>query len=130
MLFKKLLAQLGDQTDTFRKFYLPAGTLYLPKMMGWVLRYATEEIFWWLLLIFHSSFFYWFVPPNELIKTRFFLFCKLILSQLLKVMNITNFAFCKSPFLCKKNDNLVAAAWDHTFYFARHHKKIRGNLLI
>ena len=37
LLFKKLLAQSGDQTDMFWKFYLPVDTLWLPKTVGRVL---------------------------------------------------------------------------------------------
>ena len=34
LVFRKLLAQLGDQTDIFWKFYLPADILWLPKTVG------------------------------------------------------------------------------------------------
>ena len=44
LLFKKLLAQSGDQTDIFRKFYLPADTPWSPKTVGRVLGYTTEFI--------------------------------------------------------------------------------------
>ena len=40
LLFKKLFTQLGDQTDIFWKFCLPADTLYLPKTVGQVLGYT------------------------------------------------------------------------------------------
>ena len=43
LLFKKLLAQSGDQTDIFWKFYLPAVTHWLPKTVGQVLAYTIEE---------------------------------------------------------------------------------------
>ena len=42
LLFKKLLAQSGDQTDIFWKFFSPAGTFWLPKTIGQVLGYITE----------------------------------------------------------------------------------------
>ena len=41
MLFKKLLVQLGNQTDIFWKFYSPADTLWSPKTVGRVLGYIT-----------------------------------------------------------------------------------------
>ena len=44
LLFRKLLAQLGDQTDIYWKFYLPAGTLWSPKTIGQVLGYATGVV--------------------------------------------------------------------------------------
>ena len=68
--FKKLFTQSGDQADIFWKFYLPADTLWLPKTVGQVLGYTTEETFWWLLLMtasasdFSFMIFYWFLPPN------------------------------------------------------------------
>ena len=37
ILFKKLLAQLGNQTDIFWKLYSPADTFWLPKTVGPVL---------------------------------------------------------------------------------------------
>ena len=42
MLFKKLLAKSGDQTDIFWKFYSPADTLWLPKIVWRVLGYPTD----------------------------------------------------------------------------------------
>ena len=42
MLFKKFLAQWGDQTDIFWKFYSPADTFWSPKTMGRVLGYTTD----------------------------------------------------------------------------------------
>ena len=42
MLFKKFLAQSGDQTDIFWKFYSPADILWLPKTLGRVLGYTTD----------------------------------------------------------------------------------------
>ena len=73
LLFKKLLAQSGDQTDIFWKFYSPADTLWLPKTLGResqviLLRLQPSDDCVW---IFHSSFFI-FLPPTELIETRFF----------------------------------------------------------
>ena len=46
MLFKKLLAQSGDQTDIFGKFYSPADTLWSPKTVGRVLGYTTAFLYW------------------------------------------------------------------------------------
>ena len=43
LLFKKLLAQSGGQTDIFWKFYSPADTLWLPKTVGRVLGYTTDK---------------------------------------------------------------------------------------
>ena len=40
LLFKKLLALSGDQTDIFLKFYSPADTLLSPKTVGRVLGYT------------------------------------------------------------------------------------------
>ena len=40
LLFQKLLAQSGDQTDIFWKFYSPADTLWSPKTVGRVLGYT------------------------------------------------------------------------------------------
>ena len=40
LLFKMLLAQSGNQTDIFWKFYSPADTLWLPKTIRQVLGYA------------------------------------------------------------------------------------------
>ena len=45
LLFKKLHAQSGNQTDIFWKFYLPADTLWLPKTIGRVLGYTTGSKF-------------------------------------------------------------------------------------
>ena len=42
-LFKKLLAQPGDQTDIFWKFYLSVDTLWLPKTVGWVLGFTNDK---------------------------------------------------------------------------------------
>ena len=42
LLLKKLLAQLGDQTDVYWKFYLPADTVRLPKTTGLALGYTSE----------------------------------------------------------------------------------------
>ena len=41
LLFKKLLAQSGDQTDILQKFYSPADTLWSPKTVECVLGYTT-----------------------------------------------------------------------------------------
>ena len=53
LLFRKLLAQLGNQTDIFWKFYSPADILWSPKTVGRVLGYTTgsywEEIEYFLL---------------------------------------------------------------------------------
>ena len=53
LLFRKLLAQLGNQTDIFWKFYSPADILWSPKTVGRVLGYTTgscwEEIEHFLL---------------------------------------------------------------------------------
>ena len=43
MLFKKLLAQSGGQTDIFWKFYSPVDTLWSPKTVGRVLGYTTDK---------------------------------------------------------------------------------------
>ena len=43
-LLFKLLAQLGDQTDVFWKFYSPTDTLWLPKTTGRVLGYSTDTL--------------------------------------------------------------------------------------
>ena len=37
LLFRKLLAQLGDQTDIFWKFYSPSEIFWSPKTVGRVL---------------------------------------------------------------------------------------------
>ena len=42
LLFRKLLAQSGDHTDIFWKFYSPADILWLPKNVGRVSGYTTE----------------------------------------------------------------------------------------
>ena len=42
LLFRKLLAQLGNQTDIFWKFYSPADILWSPKTVGRVLGYNTD----------------------------------------------------------------------------------------
>ena len=42
--FKKLLAQLGDQTDIFWKFYSPTDTLWLPKTVRQVLGYTAGDM--------------------------------------------------------------------------------------
>ena len=44
LLFKKLLAQSGDQTDVFLKFYTPTDTLWLPKIVGRVLGQTTDTL--------------------------------------------------------------------------------------
>ena len=44
LLFKKLLAQSGDQTDIFWEFYLPTDTLWLPKTLQQVLGYTTVVV--------------------------------------------------------------------------------------
>ena len=44
LLFKKLLAQSGDQTDVFLQFYSPTDTLWLPKIVGRVLGHATDTL--------------------------------------------------------------------------------------
>ena len=133
---KKLPAQLSDQTDIFRKLYLPADTLWFPKTVGRVLGYTTEETFWWLLLDFSFIIFLLIFATHWTNKNQIFSILKHILSLLSKVMilikkgNIMNFPFCKISFLCKENNNLVAVTWDHTFYSRRHHKKISSNLLL
>ena len=54
LLFKKLLAQLGDQTDIFWKFYSSADTLWSAKTVGRVLGYTTEQLY---LIFFSDRFF-------------------------------------------------------------------------
>ena len=41
LLFRKLLAQSGNQTDIFWRFFSPADILCLPKTIGQVLGYTT-----------------------------------------------------------------------------------------
>ena len=41
LLFRKLLSQLGNQTDIFWKFYSPTDILWSPKTVGSVLGYTT-----------------------------------------------------------------------------------------
>ena len=43
LLFRKLVAQSGNQTDIIWKFYVPADKLWSPKTVGRVLGYATAK---------------------------------------------------------------------------------------
>ena len=45
LLFQKLLAQSGDQTVIFWKFYSPADTLWSAKSVGQVLDYTNEQFY-------------------------------------------------------------------------------------